>query len=154
MALQMRKAHTKDVPGIHALLMAEANKGLLLARPLSQIYHSLRDFFVLEDDENGALVGCCALAIAWEKMAEVRSLAVAEAYRRRGLGQQLVKACLEDAVGFGVTQVFTLTYQREFFDKAGFHEIAKETLPQKIWTDCINCPKFPNCDETAMIRDV
>ncbi len=152
MELQLRKAHLNDVQGIYGLLMAEANKGLLLARPLSQVYSCLRDFYVLED-KDGTLAGCCALALAWERMAEVRSLAVAEAYRKRGLGKKLVQACLDDAVNFGVTQIFTLTYQDGFFGSLGFKVIPKETLPQKIWTDCINCPKFPNCDEIAMIRD-
>ncbi len=154
MTVLLRKAHTKDVAGIHALLMDETNKGILLPRSLNQIYTCLRDFFVVEDQDAGVLAGCCALAISWERMAEVRSLFVLEKYRRQGLGLQLVRACLEEAVALGVTQVFSLTYQREFFASAGFHEIPKESLPQKIWTDCIHCPKFPNCDEIAMIRAV
>ncbi len=152
MAIVLRKAHTRDVTGIHALLMDESNRGILLPRSLSQIYTCLRDFFVAEED--GKLIGCCALAIAWERMAEVRSLFVAEGHRRSGVGMRLVKSCLEEAATFGVVQVFTLTYQWEFFANAGFREIAKELLPQKIWTDCINCPKFPNCDEIAMIQDI
>ena len=154
MAVLLRKAHSKDVEAMHALLMAGANKGLLLPRSRVQLYTALREFFVMEDEESGAVAGCCALAIVWEGMAEVRSLFVAEEYRRRGLGHILVKACIEEAAAFGITHIFTLTYQTEFFGALGFAEVPKESLPQKIWTDCIHCPKFPNCDEVAMIRDV
>lgn len=153
MMMQPRKAHGKDVPHIEALLAEGAEKGLLLPRSRAQLYAVLRDFFVLDDPETGKVVGCGALAVIWENMAEVRSLYVAETHRRRGLGHILVKACLDEAASFGITRVFTLTYQTEFFAKAGFVETPKEMLPQKIWTDCIHCPKFPNCDEVAMIRE-
>ena len=154
MSLLLRKALSRDVTPIYDLLMAGADKGLLLPRPRGQLFTALRDFFVLEDQENGKIAGCCALAIIWEGLAEVRSLYVDADYRRQGLGAKLVSACLEDAVAFGFPQVFTLTYQTEFFASLGFDEVPKETLPQKIWTDCIHCPKFPNCDEIAMIRSV
>jgi len=150
----LRKALMRDVQNIHALLMESARQGLLLPRSLNQIYTCLRDFFVLDAGEGAPLVGCCALALMWENMAEVRSLMVTEAYRRQGLAVRLLNACLEDAAGLGVTNVFALTYQVKFFANAGFMEVAKESLPQKIWTDCIHCPKFPNCDETAMVRPI
>lgn len=154
MALCLRKALCRDVTPIHDMLMDGAAKGLLLPRPRAQLFTALRDFWVMEDDENGGIAGCCALAIIWEGLAEVRSLYVHSDYRRRGLGARLVSSCMEEAVAFGVPRVFTLTYQREFFASLGFDEVPKETLPQKIWTDCIHCPKFPNCDEIAMIRSV
>lgn len=154
MNMQPRKAHGKDVAQIEALLLDGANKGLLLPRSRSQLFTVLRDFFVLEDPASHKVIGCCALAIIWENMAEVRSLFVAEEYRGQGLGQVLVNACLEEAKALDISRVFTLTYQVKFFAAAGFTEVEKETLPQKIWTDCIHCPKFPNCDEVAMIKDV
>ncbi|SBV94622.1 putative acetyltransferase [uncultured delta proteobacterium] len=154
MSLVLRKAHGKDVVPMHSLIVAGAEKGLLLPRSRGQIFTALRDFFVLADEETGGVAGCCALAIIWENLAEVRSLYVADTHRRQGLGQKLVNACLEDAASFGITQVFTLTYQTAFFKGLGFAEVPKETLPQKIWTDCIHCPKFPNCDEIALIRSV
>lgn len=139
---------------MHALIMAGAEKGLLLPRTRAQLFTAMRDFFVLADSETGEIAGCCALAIIWEDLAEVRSLYVSDAYRRQGLGHKLVQACMEDAVALGITRVFTLTYQTAFFKNAGFTEVPKESLPQKIWTDCIHCPKFPNCDEVALIRSV
>lgn len=154
MSLVLRKAHGRDISAMHALIMAGAEKGLMLPRTRGSIYTALRDFYVFADEENGTIAGCCALAIIWEELAEIRSLYVAEDYRRQGLGHKLVEACLKEAAAIGIAQVFTLTYQVKFFIEAGFTELPKENLPQKIWTDCINCPKFPNCDEVALIRSV
>ena len=154
MGFTVRKAHSGDVVAMHAMMMDGAAKGLLLPRSRNQMYTAMRDFFVVVDEDDGAIAGCSALALIWENMAEVRSLYVAEDYRRKGLGHRLVKACLEDAAALGFHQVFTLTYQTEFFSGLEFVEVPKESLPQKIWTDCVHCPKFPNCDEVAMIRSV
>ncbi len=151
--IQLRKARMADVQGIHALVMEGTAQGLLLPRSLNQIYTKLRDFWVLDHGEGTPVIGCCALAIAWDNMAEVRSLLVAGNARRRGYGSLLVEACLGEARDFGINRVFSLTYQVAFFASLGFKEIPKENLPQKIWTDCIDCPKFPNCDEVAMIRE-
>ena len=154
MGLVLRKAHSTDLVPMHTLIMAGAEKGLLLPRSRGQLFTALRDFFVLADDATGDVAGCAALALIAEGLAEVRSLFVADAYRRQGLGHKLVAACLEDAVAYGIPQVFTLTFETAFFGSLGFTEVPKESLPQKIWTDCIHCPKFPNCDEIAMIRSV
>lgn len=154
MALELRKPHSRDIPSMHALIVAGAEKGLLLPRTRAQLFTAMRDFFVLADSATGEIAGCCALAVIWEDLAEVRSLYVSDDYRRQGLGHKLVYACMEDAASLGITRVFTLTYQTAFFERAGFTEVPKETLPQKIWTDCIHCPKFPNCDEVALIRSV
>lgn len=147
--LIMRKALVADVKPIHALLMSQAKDGLLLPRPLGDLYRHLREFYVL--DRGGEVMGCCALAIAWDNIAEVRSLVVADALRKQGWGARLVEVCLSEAVALGLSQVFTLTYQDVFFSKLGFKEVAKEVLPNKIWADCIHCPKFPDCDEIAML---
>ena len=145
----IRNATMGDVKGIHTLLNYYADKGLLLGRSFSSLYDQLRDFKVWEDDD-GSLRGVCALHIIWEDLAEVRSLAVDEEAQGRKLGQQLVRACLEEAAQFGINKVFTLTYQAGFFRKQGFKDIDKSKLPHKIWSDCLNCPKFPDCDEEAL----
>lgn len=152
--LTLRKAHSKDIAAMHAMIVAGAEKGLLLPRSRAQLFIAMRDFYVLADDATGEIAGCCALALIWENLAEVRSLYVSDNYRRQGLGHKLVAACIEEAASLGFSQVFTLTYQTDFFRGAGFAEVPKESLPQKIWTDCIHCPKFPNCDEIAMIRSL
>jgi amino-acid N-acetyltransferase len=146
----IRKARMQDVKAVHKLLMECSGQGLLLPRPLNQLYGHLREFFVVDPDDGSPVVGCCGLAIAWDNLAEVRSLAVDERMRGAGFGRKLVDACLSEAVTLGIYKVFTLTYQDNFFRKMGFVEVTKDTLPQKVWADCINCPKFPECDEIAM----
>ena len=150
---QVRRARIGDVRSIHGILMHNANNGLLLPRPLNQLYSHIRDFYVLEDP-TGIIQGCCALSITWEDIAEIRSLAVNEALRGRGFGAKLVRTCLAEAVELGLKRVFTLTYQVAFFGKLDFVEVTKDVLPQKVWADCIHCPKFPECDEHAMLLEL
>lgn len=144
----VRRARIPDARSIHKLLIDYAKDGLMLPRSLSDIYEAIRDFYVFE--EQGEIVGTVCLHICWEDLAEVRSLAVAEAYGSRGLGRQLVQACLDEARQLGLKRVFALTYKPGFFEKLGFHLIEKSELPHKIWTDCIKCAKFPECDEIAL----
>lgn len=141
----------QDVKDIHALLMNCAGQGQLLPRSLSSLYSHLRDFYVLADRDDDSVHGCCALTIFWADHAEIRSLALDESLKGGGYGRRLVESCLSEAVTLGVYKVFTLTYVSGFFARLGFEEVEKDTLPQKVWTDCLNCPKFPDCDETAML---
>ena len=151
--MMIRKAKISDVRSIRALLAHFADQGLLLPRSLSEIYDHLRDYTVMETSDNN-IVGVTALNICWEDLAEVKSLAVREDYQDKGMGRQLVEQCLSEAVALGVRRVFTLTYQTEFFEKLGFKLIDKNSLPQKIWADCIKCPKFPDCDEIALLVEL
>ena len=144
----VRKAKIKDAERIQILINKYAKLGLMLPRSIQSIYENIRDFWVYE--EEGKVLGTCALTIFWSDLAEIRSLAVDREHTGRGIGTALVKRALEESKEFGIFRVFTLTYQVKFFEKLGFKVIDKEKLPQKIWRDCINCVKFPNCDETAM----
>jgi amino-acid N-acetyltransferase len=144
----IRKARIPDVKIIHQLLIQYANQSLMLPRSLADIYELLRDFFIMEQD--GEVTGVVALNICWEDLAEIRSLAVDPRHTRQGVGRRLVRACLDEAVELGLKRVFALTYQPGFFEKMGFDYIEKAELPQKIWSDCLKCPKFPDCDEIAM----
>ena len=141
-----------DVKGIHGLIAEYARKGDMLPRSLADIYENLRDYFVFLGDD-GELVGSAAIHIMWEDLAEVRSLAVREGKMRRGVGTQLVESCISEAIMLGIGRVFALTYKPEFFEKLGFHVVDKAELPQKIWTDCLKCSKFPDCDEVALVAD-
>jgi len=141
-----------DVKGIHQMIADYARKGDMLPRSLADIYENLRDYFVFEEDD-GELVGSAAIHIMWEDLAEVRSLAVREGKMRRGIGTQLVESCISEAIMLGIDRVFALTYKPEFFEKLGFHIVDKAELPQKIWTDCLKCSKFPDCDEVALVAD-
>jgi len=149
----LRPAAMGDVRGIHALLQKYADQGLLLGRSLSSLYDHLRDYMVfsVEGESGPEIVGVCSLHICWEDLAEVRSLAVDEPWQGRGIGASLVSACIDEAARLGIGRVFTLTYQPEFFRKFGFIEADKNDLPHKVWSDCVNCPKFPDCNEIAMI---
>lgn len=144
----IRKAKISDARQIQRLVNDFAKKEQMLPRALNEIYESIRDFFVYDE---GGIRGVCALRVLWEDLAEVRSLAVAEDDRHRGIGRALVQSCLQEAGDLGLKRVFALTYHPEFFKKFGFRDIDKSKLPQKIWGDCLKCHKFPECDEHAVI---
>ncbi len=144
----IRHARIEDAQTIHKLLLDYAKDGQLLGRSLADIYDSIRDFYVYEED--GAILGIGALAICWEDLAEIRSLAVLAGQQGKGIGRKIVESCLQEAAELGIRRVFALTYQPDFFKLLGFFEIEKSELPQKIWGVCINCVKFPDCDEFAL----
>lgn len=146
---QVEKARIPDIPQIHKLINDYASKGEMLARPLSELYEDIRNYFVIKEGE--VVVACAALHVSWSDLAEVRSVAVAEDSKKKGLGAKLVAACLEEAKELGIETIFCFTYQPEFFRRHKFVDIDKMELPRKVWTDCFRCPKFPNCDETALI---
>lgn len=148
----VRRARIADAKVIHQLLLKYAGDGLMLSRSLSEIYESIRDFYVYE--QSGQVVGTGCLSICWEDLAEVRSLAVVETLKGQGVGRRIVEACLEEARQLGLRRVFALTYQLEFFQRLGFTEIEKSQLPHKVWGDCVRCPKFPECDELAVMIDL
>ncbi len=150
METTLRKATIADVPHIQRLINDYASAGEMLPRSLNELYENLRDFFVAE--AGGSLVGCGACHITWEDLAEVKSVAVAPEWQRRGVGRQIVTACLEEARQLEIKRVFVLTYQQKFFESLGFVAVDKAELPHKIWTECINCPKFPDCGEIAMVH--
>jgi amino-acid N-acetyltransferase len=150
--MDIRKAIIDDIRSIHRLLNHYADEGLLLPRSLSELYDHLRDYVVLVDDNHtGSVQGVCGLRICWEDLAEIKSLAVSENHQGRGAGTRLVEVCLKEACSLGLKKVFTLTYVPDFFTRLGFQEVEKSVLPNKIWADCLNCPKFPDCDETALM---
>jgi amino-acid N-acetyltransferase len=148
----IRKASIKDVKAIHELLIEYGKKEELLARPLSELYDHVRDFSVYMDENNKQMIGCCAMQFCWEDLAEIRSLAVLPEHIGKNIGTTLVETVLEEAKSFNVKKVFTLTYKPEFFEQFGFVQIERSDLPLKIWTDCIICIKFPDCDEIAMMK--
>ena len=150
----IRKAKIKDVKAIHGLLQEYGKKGELLPRPLSVLYDHVRDFSVYVNEKNNDIIGCCALQFCWDDLAEIRSLAVHPNYLRKKIGSKLVEAMLYEAKSFGIKKVFALTYRQEFFEKFGFMKIERSKLPLKIWADCIMCVKFPDCDETAMMKEM
>jgi amino-acid N-acetyltransferase len=150
-SLIIRKARIGDVKKMHKILAACTTEGTVLPRSLSELYDQLRDFIVATEPGDGPIVGTCAMHICWDDIAEIRSLAVVEGYQRAGTGTALVKACIEEARQLEVDRIFVLTYAVKFFKKIGFKKVDKAVLPHKVWSDCIKCVKFPDCDEEAML---
>jgi amino-acid N-acetyltransferase len=150
--LQVQRAAVSDVKGIHELVNGFARTGEMLPRTLAEIYESLRDFSVIRDGD--ALLACGALHVMWEDLAEVRSLAVRGDRQGQGLGALLVRAHLDEARELGLHTVFALTYRPAFFEKLGFQQADVMTLPRKVWNECYRCPKFPTCNEIAVVLEL
>jgi len=148
----IEKARISDVEEMHRLINYFADKDEMLPRPLSEIYENLRDYFVARSGIR--VVGCAALHVMWSDLAEVKSVAISEASQRSGIGSRLVDACLAEAREIGLPTVFCLTYKPAFFERFGFVQVDKMELPRKVWTECYHCPKFPDCDEVAMIHQL
>ena len=146
--MKIRPAIMHDAHEIQVLVNTYASKGQMLQLSINDIYEKIFEFLVCEKD--GEVIGVAALHPSWVDLAEIRSLVVNEKSQKKGIGLALVQAQLERAKNLGIPKVFTLTYSVDFFTKAGFKTIPMESLPKKIWTDCLKCVKFPECDETAM----
>ncbi|MBI5741772.1 MAG: N-acetyltransferase [Nitrospirae bacterium] len=147
---QFKKATIKDAKTIHTLVNQFARKEEMLPRSLNEIYENIRDFFICTEDEK--IIGVAALHVLWEDLAEIRSVAVSSNHQRKGIGKKLIKRCLSEAQVLGVEKVFALTYHPGFFRDIGFEDADKNSLPQKIWGECLKCHKFPECNEIAVIK--
>ena len=145
----VEKAKISDAIEMHKLINYFADKGEMLPRSLSEIYENIRDYFIFR--EGGRVIACAALHIDWSDLAEIRTLAVSQEKQTQGLGSALIKACLNEAKELGINKVFCLTYKPAFFEKCDFIQVDKMELPRKIWSECFRCPKFPDCDEVALI---
>lgn len=148
----LRKATIDDVEKIYKLINDFAAKNVMLPRSLSELYENIRDFFVFIQDDT--LVGCAALHIFWKDLAEIKSVAVQETTQRKGIGRKLVRVCIREARKLRIAKMFVLTYAPEFFEKCGFRRVEKETLPHKIWSECVKCHKFPDCGEIPLILEL
>ena len=149
----IRNAIMADVPDVHRLITHHAELNRMLFRSHGDLYEHLRDFFVYVDDW-GRVQGCAALDLVWRDLAEIKSLAVDETQRGRGIGRQMVNATLDEARRLGLARVFALTREQQFFEKLAFRVVPKESLPHKVWTDCVRCPLQEHCDEIAMVMDL
>lgn len=146
--ITIRVAEAADVDTIHQLLLPLAEVQRILPRPRDDIFEHLQEFVVALYDEK--LAGVAAMHVYGSNLAEVRSLVVDEAYHGLGIGRLLVEACERWGAGLGLACIFALTYVPDFFTRMGYERVLKESLPHKIWTVCIHCEKFSQCDETAV----
>jgi amino-acid N-acetyltransferase len=148
--IKVDRAKVSDANSMHRLISHFADKGEVLPRALSEIYEDIRDYFVVR--KGGRVIACAALHVTWVDLAEIKSLAVDEQAQNHKIGSALIQACLEEAKELGIPRVFCLVRKPVFFGKHGFQPIDKKVLPQKVWAECYRCPKFPDCDEVALIR--
>lgn len=148
----IRKAKISDIKQMQAMINSFANKDLMLPRSLNELYENIRDFWVAQSAKR--IVGCCALHISWDDLAEIKCLAVESRSQRKGIGGALIAACLSEAKELGARKVFVLTYRAKYFEKLGFRRIRHADLPHKIWAECINCCKFPDCREIALVKKI
>ncbi len=150
--MKVDRARVSDANSMHRLISHFADKGEMLPRALSEIYDGIRDYFVVR--KGGRVIACAALHVTWADLAEIRSLAVDKNEQNQSIGSLLTQACLEEAKELGIPKVFCLVRKPAFFEKHGFQLIDKKELPQKVWAECYRCPKFPDCDEVALIRSL
>ncbi|MCY2924628.1 MAG: N-acetyltransferase [Planctomycetota bacterium] len=151
--MKIRPAHIRDAEAIGSLVNYYAERGRMLHRSLESVYEALREFHVAVNDA-GVVIGCVAVDLFWSDLAEVKSLAVSPEHRGGGIGRALVEAAIADARELGAARLFALTYEEEFFRRLGFSRIDRETLPEKVWRECIVCPKADACDEIAVMRRI
>ena len=147
--MKVDRARVTDANSMHLLISRFAGKGEMLPRALSEIYDGIRDYFVVR--KGGQVIACAALQVTWADLAEIRSLAVDEHEQNQNIGSLLIQACLKDAKELGMPTVFCLVRRPAFFEKHGFELVDKKELPQKVWAECYRCPKFPDCDEVALV---
>lgn len=150
--LIVEKAKIDDIPQLHKLINSFAAAGDMLPRALSELYENLRDYVVIRDDNT--IAACASLHIYWADLAEIRGVAVSKEKQNLGLGARLVKFCIDEAVSLGLATVFALSSRPGFFEKLGFSTVSVMELPRKVWAECYRCPKFPNCDEVALIYHI
>jgi amino-acid N-acetyltransferase len=149
----IRKARIQEVPEIRRFLAEFTQDDGILPRTLADLYGQLRDYFVYREDQ-GPLIGIAALHVCWAGLGEIRSVAVAPPHRGGGIGSSLVETCLAEARTLGLSEIFCLTLRPEFFQRFGFKEVHRDELLPIVWADCINCVKFPDCDEVPMLLEL
>lgn len=148
--IELGTATIPDIEKIMDLVNRLAAEGKMLPRSPASIVEKLRDFVVCRLD--GEFAGCGALAIIWTDIAEIRSIAVEPRFQKMGLGKLMADYLIQEARDLGLTRVMAFTYVTGFFDKLGFHVVEHSSLPHKVFTDCLNCPKFHKCDEVAVVK--
>jgi amino-acid N-acetyltransferase len=149
----IRKAKINEVPEIRRFLVEFSRDGGILPRTLADLYGQLRDYYVYRQD-HGPILGIAALHICWAGLGEIRSVAVAPNHRGQRIASRLVETCLQEARTIGLSEIFLLTLVPEFFQRFGFQVVSREELLPIVWADCVNCVKFPDCDEVPMLLDL
>jgi len=146
--LTIRPALMSDVEGIHELIDEASRTTTVLPRTRDSICESLRDYAIAL--RSGRIIGCAALHIWGVDLAEIRSVVVDPECRGQGIGAGMIEDLVRSARGLALVRLFVLTDEVRFFEKLGFGETERGTLPHKIWNECILCPKFEDCGEVSL----
>ncbi len=147
----IKKATMADAKQLHMFLQQAAESGEILPRPMHDLYQFIRDYWIYREKKSGPIRAVSSLHICWEDLGEIRNLYVEPKHRSNGMGEELVGLAMEEAKELGIKKLFALTYRPEFFKRLGFRDVDKNTLPMKVWADCLSCMKFPECDEQAVM---
>lgn len=150
--MKIRSAKVSDVKAIQGMIAHYAEKKEMLPRSLNDIYENIQEYVVAEDKNK--VIGCCALHVSWEDLAEIKALAIAQHYQHKGIGTNLVRTLHKRALQLGINKVFALTFKPKFFLNLGYTQISREALPHKIWGECVKCPLFPDCGEVPLILEL
>jgi amino-acid N-acetyltransferase len=151
----VRKARLSDVNDMFRIINLYAERQQMLPKTQLQLYENLRDYSIaVEAEASSRVLGCGALHIYWEDLAEIRGLAVAPEMARRGVGTAIVERLLDEARELEIERVFVFTYEPRFFARFGFIQVEHRTMPLKVYNECFHCPKFNKCDELAMVLHI
>lgn len=150
MSVHIRAANEDDVDELYEFIDSYAKQGIMLPRSKRMLLREIGDFVIAELDEK--LVGCGSLCRLGQNLVEIRSLGVLDGYQGRGIGRMLVEKLTEAAQELKIPQLMALTYEADFFVKLGFHVVSKDIFPEKVWKDCVFCPKQDCCDEIAVLK--
>ncbi len=149
--ISYQKAKLSNIRSMQKLVLPEIETGIILNRSNDEVATNIRSYTLCFKDNE--LIGFCALHIHTEYLAEIRSLIVKEGFRGEKIGENLVNHSIDEARNLGLQKVLCLTYKQLFFERLGFVEISKESIPEhKIWADCIKCKHFPVCNEVSLIK--
>jgi amino-acid N-acetyltransferase len=151
-SINYRKPVLTDIPQMQAIVEKEVEEGIILPRSNDEVATNIRSYIVAVDEDD-EILGYCALHIHSMRLGEIRSLIVKEGYRHKKIGSRLVEKSIEEGRELKLKEILTLTYMAQFFERLGFREIPKESIPEhKIWADCIKCKYFPVCNEISLIK--
>jgi amino-acid N-acetyltransferase len=135
----VRPARTSDVPQVQRLIEPLVQSRVLLGKDAVVFYEAIQEFRIAED-ESGAAIGCGALHVMWEDLAEVRTLAVVPEWLHQGVGHALLERLEMDAVALGLTRLFCLTFEVNFFEKHGFSPMTEESLDPTVYSELVRSP--------------
>ena len=150
--MKIRHAKVSDAKTIQSMIAFYAEKKEMLPRSINDIYENIQEYVIAEDKNK--VIGCCALHVSWDDLAEIKALAIAQNYQHKGIGTKLVKTLHKKALELGINKVFALTFKPKFFLNLKYTQISRESLPHKIWGECVKCPLFPDCGEVPLILEL